>query len=110
MDALPAHLPSDGEEVLTGLTCPDCSGALLLRVREQHISFVCRVGHAYSIAELTFGKEDVLERRMWMAVYAFEEIAALLADLLRHGIADEVNPMECERRSDIAREQAARLR
>ncbi|HXG02638.1 MAG TPA: hypothetical protein VNO23_04380 [Candidatus Binatia bacterium] len=67
----------------TRLTCPDCSGVLSLRVEgfKGYLTFACRVGHRYSVAELLIAKEEQLEYRLWSAVLALDEMNELLGDL-----------------------------
>ncbi len=67
----------------TRLTCPDCSGMLSLHVEgtKGHMTFACRVGHRYSVAELLTVKEEQLENRLWSALLALEEMNELLGDL-----------------------------
>ncbi len=82
----------DGRRVAR-LTCPDCGGAVPVEVqREKPLFFECRVGHVYSLEELLESKEELLERRLWAAVYLMEELAGLLTDLdvlrLRPGADD----------------------
>lgn len=43
-------------------------------------------------------------------MYAFEEMAMLLAALDRHDLAHNVDPVACRQRAAIALAQAARLR
>lgn len=109
MDALPKPLPLEGMEAFTGLNCPDCRGSLTVRLHRHHAFFTCRVGHAYSTDELIAGKEAALEARLWEAVYAFEEMAVLLADLDRYRLA-ELDMGACRERAALAGEQALRLR
>lgn len=110
MEGLPERLPPDGVDVFAGLVCPDCRGALVVRVHRGHAAFTCRVGHSFSTNELIAGKKSALESRMWEAVYAFEELAELLSDLDRHHLAETVGPEACRQRATQAQEQAARLR
>ena len=110
MEGLPERLPPDGVDVFTGLVCPDCRGSLAVRLHRLHAAYTCRVGHAFSTDELIAGKEAALESRMWEAVYAFEELAVLLSDLDRHGVARRIGREACRRRAGQAQEQAARLR
>ena len=56
------------------------------------------------------GKEAALEVRLWEAVYAFEEMAALLPDLDRLHLTDGLDPAASRRRAAQASEHAARLR
>ena len=87
MEALPSVIPLDGENVLTGMVCPDCAG--VIRVRQLglrgHLEFTCRIGHLYALAELLVAKERDLEHRAWAAVHAAEEMSALMRDLLHDG-------------------------
>ena len=110
MDGLPEQFPTDGQEAFTGLVCPDCSGNLVVSAHQDHVSFHCRVGHTYGIVELVLAKESALESASWRAVFAFEELAALLADLDNHGLAEWCGPDNCRARSELAQEQASRLR
>ncbi len=110
MEGLPERLPPDGVDVFTGLVCPDCRGSLVVRLHRGHATFVCRVGHAFSTAELIAGKESALETRMWEAVYAFEELAVRLSGLDRHHLAQEAGAAAGRQRTAQAQEQAARLR
>ena len=68
------------------------------------------MGHSFSVDELITGKEAALVTRMWEAVYAFEEMAALLKDLDRLRLADRIGSAACQARIATAREQAIRLR
>jgi hypothetical protein len=82
MDAFPNNItPVDGERH-TGMVCPDCGGALVVRAEgpHHHLVFRCRVGHIYGLEDMLLGKEERLEEAMWSAVYAAEELAAFLDD------------------------------
>ena len=109
MHGLPEQLPTDGRPAFTGLVCPDCSGNLVVSTQGEMVFFSCRVGHAYGVAEVVLAKEAALETVLWRAVFAFEELEALLADLSRHRLpwfgADSSFTRE-----KGAREQATRLR
>lgn len=83
MDAFPRDIsPSDGERH-TGLVCPDCGGALVVRAEppRNHLVFRCRVGHVYAPEDMLILKEERLEACLWTAVYAAEELAAFLEDI-----------------------------
>jgi len=110
MDGLPQQFPTQGQEVFTGLVCPDCSGNLVVSAQQDHVSFHCRVGHTYGIVELVLAKESALESAVWRTVFAFEELAAMLTDLDSHGLAEWCGPDNCRARSELAQEQAKRLR
>lgn len=110
MNSLPDELPRDGNEAFSGLICPDCAGNIVVHVQQRHVTFRCRVGHAFSSGELLGAKETVLERRMWSAIFAYEELTSLLAGLETHGLLDEFDLEACRRRAAVAREHAVRLR
>jgi hypothetical protein len=78
MLGLPEKVPADGTPTFTGPVCPDCSGNLVISVERYHVSFTCRVGHTYSVTELLVAKEAALEASMWRAIFAFDELGALL--------------------------------
>ena len=106
---LPASIPEDGEEQFTGIVCPDCSGVLVIRTHRTLVTFVCRIGHVYSPTELLAAKEEVLERRLWTAYSALDELAVLLDDIGRHGLAHSDSAAR-RHRGATARDQAARIR
>jgi hypothetical protein len=110
MLGLPESLPTQGGEAFTGLVCPDCSGNLAIGVHGDHLSFTCRVGHAYGLSELVLAKDAGVEATLWRAVFAFEELEALLSDLRKHGLSEAFNADACRARADQTREQASRLR
>jgi two-component system, chemotaxis family, protein-glutamate methylesterase/glutaminase len=76
---------ADGEQQ-AGVVCPECGGAVTVQAEGPGnpghlLVFRCRVGHRYSTQEFLLGKEQGLEVTLWRAVYAFEELAALLRTL-----------------------------
>jgi two-component system chemotaxis response regulator CheB len=109
MLSLPDPLPFEGADALTGIACPDCAGTLQLRLRKDFAAFTCRIGHLYSLPELLAAKEDILERRLWMAFSSLEELADLLDDLRHHRI-EQVDQEAYQRRSSSARQHASMLR
>src|SRR5262245_62129629 len=80
---LPDSPHANGEDRFTGVACPDCSGVLTLRTHGKLVTFACRIGHMYSCAELLASKEEILERRLWIAFSSLEELAMLLEDFRR---------------------------
>lgn len=58
----------------TGLTCPDCSGALW----EVDGTFRCRVGHAFSPETMRAAQAEALEAALWTALRVLEERMTLL--------------------------------
>jgi two-component system chemotaxis response regulator CheB len=114
MDALPRDLAPGTGRRLTGVTCPDCPGSLTVEVQghKGHLHFVCRVGHAYSVAGLLAAKEEVLEDRLWGAALALEELAALLGDLEAYAVRQCWAGVEtlCRTRRQLLEEHALALR
>jgi two-component system chemotaxis response regulator CheB len=85
MDALPPDL-GPSETRTTGLTCPECPGVLEMSVLGDGgaLHFRCRIGHTYAFGELVAAKEELIERWLWSAVTAFDELAQLLEDAARY--------------------------
>jgi hypothetical protein len=82
LPALPADAREPGAARLTGVTCPDCPGVLTVKSEgHDQLHFECRVGHTFSSEELIADKEQRVERLLWSAVEALEELSALLRDL-----------------------------
>jgi two-component system chemotaxis response regulator CheB len=79
--AIPAEARAGEGPHLTGVVCPDCSGALSVRREGPRLTFRCRIGHSYATPELLEAKEQRLEQHMWSVVAALDELAALLRDL-----------------------------
>ena len=69
----------------TGLTCPDRGGSLTVRADggSGYFHFRCRIGHVFALESLVAAKEDGVERCLWVAVTALEELLALGRDLQR---------------------------
>jgi two-component system, chemotaxis family, protein-glutamate methylesterase/glutaminase len=109
MMSLPDPLPVDGVDALTGVACPDCAGTLFVRLRKDFAAFGCRIGHMYSLPELLAAKEDILERRLWIAFSSLSELADLLDDLRARDVA-QVDRQAYQRRSASARQHATMLR
>jgi two-component system, chemotaxis family, protein-glutamate methylesterase/glutaminase len=62
---------------LTGLTCPECGGALWEHVEGSAHSYRCRVGHAYAPESLRAAQVESVENALWAAMRALEEQAAM---------------------------------
>jgi two-component system chemotaxis response regulator CheB len=95
--------------ILISLTCPDCPGALAVRTEglEGYLHFECRIGHAYSLRDLLAAKEERIEERLWAAVVALEELAAVLGELeSRRGTPD--SPYAARSRGALAHARALR--
>jgi two-component system chemotaxis response regulator CheB len=64
---------------LSGLTCPECHGALWQMESDDEpvIRYRCRVGHAFAEDSLHEAKGVSIEAALWTALTALEEHAAL---------------------------------
>jgi two-component system, chemotaxis family, protein-glutamate methylesterase/glutaminase len=65
----------------TDFTCPECRGALQQIDDGGHARYRCRVGHAYSPANLLSEKGKALEESLWVALQTIEERASMLEQL-----------------------------
>lgn len=92
----------------SGLTCPECHGALWELNDSELVRYRCRVGHAYSSETLLAEQSERLEAAMWQAFRALKESAALAAKLAartrRRG--SEVLAERYEQQERDARERA----
>ena len=109
MRAFPADIRSNDGDAPSGIVCPDCNGNIVVGAIEdgaadrRRLVFKCRVGHVYGLEELLIGKEAHIERTMWSALFAYEELAAILRDLGQRGGPDTDAVDDDERRSRIER-------
>jgi two-component system chemotaxis response regulator CheB len=80
---------------LTDFGCPDCRGVLAVREEgtKGHLSFMCRVGHAFSAESLMKSKEEQVEDTLWTAVEVYEEIALLHREMSAHARAQGLQPL-----------------
>ena len=96
----------------SGITCPDCNGALW-EIREgQLVRYRCHVGHQYSPERLEAGQSDAVEGALWSAVRALEEQADLRQRMAERAHGSGLDSVRA-RFSDAAHEshrQAASIR
>jgi two-component system chemotaxis response regulator CheB len=92
----------------TGLTCPECGGALWSSEEEEIVRFVCQVGHAYSAESLIEAQGHSVEGSLWAALRALEERSDLLRRLGRR--AQGKTRERFEHRAQDADAHAGRLR
>jgi two-component system chemotaxis response regulator CheB len=87
-------------QATSGLTCPQCGGAIWERREGRLLYFRCHVGHAYSGDSMLSEQESVLESTLWDAVRMFQESAALNRRLEKKAIEAGESDMArryCER-------------
>lgn len=104
----PGYLAED-ETKLTRMVCPECGGSLAQLDLPQITYFRCHTGHQYAPQTLAAAQADGAEAKLWSAVAALEEQAALLHYLadLRSGPPAE-NPPRAEDAEQYADEVARR--
>src|SRR4029077_11661576 len=59
----------------SAFTCPECSGTLWEVNENGEIRYECRVGHSYSLDDVSQAEDENVERSLWMALRALEESA-----------------------------------
>jgi two-component system, chemotaxis family, protein-glutamate methylesterase/glutaminase len=73
----PKVTPRGNPHGASGLTCPECNGALWEVSDGDLVRYECRVGHAYNADSLVVEQAAALEAALWGALRALEERAAL---------------------------------
>jgi two-component system chemotaxis response regulator CheB len=87
MDMISSDNPAflrEGESQLTRLTCPECGGAMAQVDLPKISYFRCHVGHQFGPQALAAAQLEASERKLWSAVAALEEQAAVLHYVQRH--------------------------
>ncbi len=62
---------------LTGITCPECGGALWRLDDPPPTRYRCHTGHAFGMATLGAAGDHVIDRALWKALRALHEKKAL---------------------------------
>jgi two-component system chemotaxis response regulator CheB len=96
----------------SGITCPECGGALFESLGQGPDHFRCRTGHAYSPQSLLAVQSETLEATLWASMRALEESAAL-ARRLEHRArrsGSDFRSMRYEERARRAESHAEQLR
>jgi two-component system chemotaxis response regulator CheB len=79
--------PEAGQPGASGLTCPECGGAIYLDAPNGAPRLSCHTGHAYSPDSFVSEQERELEAALWSAVRRLDERSAALDRL-----ADQLSP------------------
>ena len=90
---------SPGETGLTRLACPECGGALAEAALPHITYYRCHVGHQFGPQSLAAAQAEAAEAKLWAAVAALEETAALARHLAAH--ADAGDDPVSQRRNSI---------
>jgi two-component system chemotaxis response regulator CheB len=104
----PEALSEKAEGPATGLTCPECGGALWEHEGGGTMRYVCHVGHVYSLDSLVEEQGRSLETTLWSALRALQERADMQRRLARR--AQGRRRANHEHRAEEATEEAAALR
>jgi two-component system chemotaxis response regulator CheB len=62
---------------VTGLTCPECNGAIWASEEHGIMRYACRTGHTFGEGSFTAAQTDRVEAALWTALRTLEERAAL---------------------------------
>ena len=65
----------------TGLTCPECGGAIYEQDDGDVVSFRCRVGHRFTADAFVVEQATTVESSLWAALRLLEERAVLMRTL-----------------------------
>ena len=84
------YLSSD-ESRLTRMTCPECGGALAAVDLPRITYFRCHVGHQYGPQSLAAAQAETAESKLWAAIAALDEQAALEGHLSRRSGAPDID-------------------
>lgn len=104
-----AELTSPRSGEATGLTCPECGGALWEHYEGDLIRFRCHVGHAYSPDSMQTEQSRALEAALWSALRSLEERQDLLQRMARRSSGGRT-AARFERRVEDVRLHADTLR
>jgi two-component system, chemotaxis family, protein-glutamate methylesterase/glutaminase len=96
----------------SGLTCPDCGGALWEVEDGRVVRYQCHVGHQYAPESLEAGQRDAIDGVLWAAVRVLEEHADLKARMARRAADRGLETVAAGfvQGAEGARTQAERLR
>jgi two-component system, chemotaxis family, protein-glutamate methylesterase/glutaminase len=83
----------------SGLTCPECGGALWEQQEGDVVRFRCHVGHAYSVESMQAEQGVALEAALWSALRSLEERAGLFRRLARRMAASAETAERYERKA-----------
>jgi two-component system chemotaxis response regulator CheB len=94
----------------SGLTCPDCHGALLRLRGSKPSRFRCHTGHAFTEQALLAGLAESTENMLWSAIRSLQEEAMLKRHLASHVRRDGAKAGELLKDAEEAIAAADRIR
>lgn len=87
-EASDLRVGDDHEGSPTGLTCPECHGALWATGTPGKPALECRIGHHFTLDALQQEQRASVERAMWAAVRSLREEATLARHLAARALAN----------------------
>jgi two-component system chemotaxis response regulator CheB len=102
--------PEELEGEASGLTCPECGGALWERQEGELIRFRCHVGHAYSAESMQAEQAVALEAALWSALRSLEERADLFRRLARRSAKAKETQARFNRKADEVKRHSDAVR
>jgi two-component system, chemotaxis family, protein-glutamate methylesterase/glutaminase len=93
----------------TGLTCPECGGAIYEQDDGDVITFRCRVGHAYGQDTFVVEQSKTVEGSLWAALRLLEERAVLNRRLAERYERQQRSSRSFSNRADELEQHAAEL-
>lgn len=95
----------DRHGLASGLTCPDCGGALWEITEGRLTRYQCHVGHKYSPASLDQEQWQAAEGAVWSAIRLFEEHSDLRRRLGRQASENGLHAVATGYRETAARSE-----
>ena len=96
-----------GEE--TGMTCPECGGAIYELADGAIVTYRCRVGHQYGSDTFVVEQSKTAESSLWTALRLLEERAVLMRRLADRHARHERSSRHFTKKADELEAHAAEL-
>ena len=93
----------------TGLTCPECGGAIYQQDDGQVVSFRCRVGHQYGADTFLVEQSKTVENSLWAGLRLLEERAVLMRRLAERYEGQQRTSRRFREKADELEDHAAEL-
>ncbi len=100
--------PQPGEK--TGLTCPECGGAIWMQESGNVASFACRVDHKYTAETFAVEQGRTVEAAVWAALRLLEERVVLMRNLAERYRDQKKTAASFESKADNLEQHATTLR
>ena len=100
--------PHAGEA--SGLTCPECGGAIWREEEAKVVSFRCRVGHKYTAETFALEQGRTVEAAVWASLRLIEERVVLMRQLAERFKGQPRTTMNFTQKADDLERHAVALR